>query len=87
MAAGYQLGYRIAIMIGTAGALWIAADYSWHASYIAMAGCMAVGIIATLLIPEPKAAVARESLMQEQRVVDWLSSRQHWPQWLRTPGR
>jgi PAT family beta-lactamase induction signal transducer AmpG len=86
MAAGYQLGYRIAIMVGTAGALWIAADYSWHASYVVMAMFMAVGVAATLLIPEPKVVVARESLMQEQRVVDWLSHREHWPQWLRTIG-
>jgi PAT family beta-lactamase induction signal transducer AmpG len=86
MAAGYQLGYRVAIMVGTAGALWIAADYSWHASYVVMAMFMAVGVAATLLIPEPKVVVARESLMQEQRVVDWLSHREHWPQWLRTIG-
>jgi PAT family beta-lactamase induction signal transducer AmpG len=86
MAAGYQLGYRIAIMVGTAGALWIAADYSWHASYVAMAGFMSVGIAATLLIPEPVAAVARESLLLEQRVVSWLAARQHWPAWLRTLG-
>ena len=86
MAAGYQLGYRIAIMVGTAGALWIAADYSWHTSYVVMATFMAVGIAATLLIPEPTAAVARESLLLEQRVVDWLSQREHWPQWSRTIG-
>jgi PAT family beta-lactamase induction signal transducer AmpG len=30
--------------------------------------------------------VARESLLQEQRVVDWLANRGHWPQWLRTLG-
>ncbi|MGC4028978.1 MAG: MFS transporter [Steroidobacteraceae bacterium] len=86
MAAGYQLGYRIAIMVGTAGALWIAADYSWHASYLAMACLMGVGIIATLLTPEPRAVAARESLHQEQRVVEWLARRQHWPSWLRTLG-
>lgn len=86
MAAGYQLGYRIAIMVGTAGALWIAADYSWHASYLVMSMFMAVGMGATLLMPEPKVVVARESLQQEQRVIDWLSRREHWPQWLRTMG-
>lgn len=86
MAAGYQLGYRIAIMVGTAGALWIAADYSWHASYVAMAAFALVGIVTTLLISEPAAPVARESLLQEQRVVEWLSRRSHWPEWLRTLG-
>ena len=86
MAAGYQLGYRIAIMVGTAGALWIAADYSWHASYVAMAAFTLVGMIATLLIAEPVVVAARESLQQEQRVVDWLARRPHWPNWLRTLG-
>lgn len=86
MAAGYQLGYRLAIMVGTAGALWMAADHNWHASYLLMAAFAAVGIITTLLIPEPTAPVARDSLLQEQRVVDWLAGREHWPRWLRTLG-
>jgi MFS transporter, PAT family, beta-lactamase induction signal transducer AmpG len=86
MAAGYQLGYRIAIMVGTAGALWIAADYSWHLSYMVMAAMMGVGIIATLLTPEPKVVAARESLQQEERVVAWLEARPDWPAWLRTVG-
>jgi PAT family beta-lactamase induction signal transducer AmpG len=86
MAAGYQLGYRIAIMVGTAGALWIAADYSWHASYVAMAGFAFVGIVTTLLIAEPVAVAARESLLQEARVVEWLERRGHWPPWLRSLG-
>jgi MFS transporter, PAT family, beta-lactamase induction signal transducer AmpG len=86
MAAGYQMGYRIAILVGTAGALWIAADHSWHASYAVMAAFMAVGVATTLLISEPAAPVARESLLQEQRVIDWLSRREHWPVWLRSVG-
>ncbi|HEV7633152.1 MAG TPA: MFS transporter [Steroidobacteraceae bacterium] len=86
MAAGYQLGYRVAVMIGTAGAFWIAADYGWHVSYSAMALLVAVGIAATLLTREPVPAVAQASAMQEQRVIEWLSSRRHWPEWLRTVG-
>jgi PAT family beta-lactamase induction signal transducer AmpG len=86
MAAGYQLGYRIAILVSTGGALWIAADYSWHASYLIMSIFMAVGVVTVLLIPEPAATAARESLLQEQRVVEWLARREHWPQWLRTLG-
>jgi MFS transporter, PAT family, beta-lactamase induction signal transducer AmpG len=86
MAAGYQLGYRIAIMAGTAGALWIAADHGWQVSYLAMATLMAVGMLATLLMREPQIKVARESVMLEQRVVDWLAQRKQWPSWLRTVG-
>lgn len=86
MAAGYQLGYRIAIMTGTAGALWIAADAGWHVSYLSMAALAGVGIVTTLLAREPSVTVARESLHQEQRVVDWLAQRKHWPAWLRSLG-
>jgi PAT family beta-lactamase induction signal transducer AmpG len=86
MAAGYQFGYRIAILVGTGGALWIAADYGWRASYLTMAAFMGVGILATLLAREPKARVARESLLQEQAVVDWLAQRPNWPDWLRSMG-
>jgi MFS transporter, PAT family, beta-lactamase induction signal transducer AmpG len=86
MAAGYQLGYRVAIMTGTAGALWIAADFGWHAAYLSMAGLMGLGVLTTLLCREPAVTVPRASLMQEQRVVDWLEQRQHWPSALRTVG-
>jgi PAT family beta-lactamase induction signal transducer AmpG len=86
LAAGYQLGYRVAVMTGTAGAFWIAADHGWQVSYLAMAGLVAVGIATTLLAQEPTPTVARESLMAEQRVVDWLAVRAHWPQGLRTVG-
>lgn len=53
LAAAYQYGYRLAILVGTAGALYIAEFGSWAISYKAMAGCMAVGIITTLLCKEP----------------------------------
>jgi PAT family beta-lactamase induction signal transducer AmpG len=86
MAAGYQLGYRIAVMSGTAGAFWIAADFGWHIGYLAMAGLACIGILATLLTREPEAPAARESLLGETRVTDWLAAREHWPSWLRTVG-
>lgn len=86
MAAAYQLGYRLAIMTGTAGALWIAADYGWAMSYGTMAALTGVGILATLLAREPQFTASRESLMQEQRVVDWLERRRHWPAWLQHLG-
>lgn len=86
MAAAYQLGYRIAIMVGSAGALWIAADFGWSAAYLTMAVLVGVGIVTTLIIREPVPAMPRESLMQEARVVAWLERRAHWPQSLRNAG-
>ncbi len=54
LAAAYQYGYRLAVLVAMAGALYIAQFASWTAAYKAMAACMAVGIITTLLCSEPK---------------------------------
>jgi PAT family beta-lactamase induction signal transducer AmpG len=86
MAAGYQLGYRVAVMVGTAGAFWIAADHGWLMSYMVMAVLAGVGIVTTLLASEPNVPPSANSLLQEQRVVNWLAHRAHWPEWLRTLG-
>jgi PAT family beta-lactamase induction signal transducer AmpG len=86
MAAGYQLGYRVAVMVGTAGTFWIAADHGWLVSYMTMAVFAGIGIVTTLLTSEPDAPVTANLPLQEQRVVDWLAQRRHWPEWLRTLG-
>lgn len=88
MAAGYQLGYRVAVMVGTAGAFWVAADHGWLVSYMTMAVFVSIGIATTLLTPEPRVpeSASGNALLQEQRVVDWLARRSHWPEWLRTLG-
>ncbi len=54
LAASYQYGYRVAVVIGTAGALYIADFVSWPMAYKAMAGCMTVGLVTTLLCREPE---------------------------------
>jgi PAT family beta-lactamase induction signal transducer AmpG len=51
MAAAYQLGYRLALICAGAGALYIAEYVNWHVAYLAMAGLMIVGLIASLLAP------------------------------------
>jgi len=86
MAAAYQLGYRIAITVAGAGALWIAADFGWTAAYLAMAALVSVGVVTTLIIDEPEAKVSRETQMQEQRVVAWVADKSHWPGSLRNAG-
>jgi PAT family beta-lactamase induction signal transducer AmpG len=86
MAAAYQLGYRIAIMVASAGALWIAADFGWTAAYTAMAVMVGVGIVTTLVIAEPQPRVAQQILAQEQRVIDWLERKAHWPATMQQAG-
>jgi len=46
-------GYRLAMLVSGAGALVLSEQIGWHATYIMMAGCMLIGIGATLLSPEP----------------------------------
>ncbi len=53
LASTYVIGYRLAILMAGAGALYIADFLSWAAAYMAMAACMCVGMLAVLLSPEP----------------------------------
>jgi PAT family beta-lactamase induction signal transducer AmpG len=86
MAAAYQLGYRLAILTGSAGALWIAADAGWVRSYGAMAALVGVGVFTTLVVREPERIAPAVSVLAERRVVDWLERRTHWPAVLRHAG-
>ena len=64
LAAAYQVGYRSAMIVATAGALTIAAwvepgnnEYNltaWQTSYLVMAGLMSIGILTTLFSREPQ---------------------------------
>jgi PAT family beta-lactamase induction signal transducer AmpG len=68
LSATYIAGYRIGMLAAGAGALYLAASFgtsmaayhypAWHWAYLVMAGCMLIGIIATLLIAEPDTRVA-----------------------------
>lgn len=53
MASTYILGYRLAVLVSSAGALYIAQYVSWTVSYFVMAACVSVGITTVLLISEP----------------------------------
>lgn len=79
MAATYQLGYRLSLIVAGAGALFIAAGYGWQQAYIAMAVMVGVGALTVLFIAEPEALTSRETLMQEERVVRFLEGSAHWP--------
>ena len=53
LTAGYQFGYRVAILVSGAGALYIADIYTWEISYKIMSFLMLIGIITTLMSSEP----------------------------------
>lgn len=52
LAAGYQFGYRAAILVATSLALILADEFSWNVSYQLMAILMTIGIIGSLIVPE-----------------------------------
>ncbi len=54
MAASYQTGYRLGIVMAGAGALLIAQFASWQVAYLAMAASMGIGIVTVLVIDEPE---------------------------------
>ncbi len=55
--ANYVFGYRVAMLVAGAGALFIADGFGWFWAYVAMACLMAVGLATVLLNPEPTRAL------------------------------
>ncbi len=86
MVGAYSVGYRIAMIAASAGALTAAAGFGWHVSYGAMAALMAVGILTTLLVEEPQAAPGAHEQERESRAREWLQRRAHWPVSLQKAG-
>jgi PAT family beta-lactamase induction signal transducer AmpG len=78
MAAAYQWGYRIAMVVAGAAPLVIAEYYGWALSYTVMAVLMGIGVVAVLLAPSerahslrpiPTAGIARRA---DRETVEWL---------------
>ena len=67
LAASYQTGYRLAMIWAGAGALWLAARAetttgvylaeAWQFAYLCMALSIGVGVVTTLLSPEPQSVL------------------------------
>lgn len=83
MSGTYQAGYRLGMLIAGGGAFSIAHFYSWPVAYSLLALCMLVGIVTTLLIPEPDHTVNRNTWKQEQKVIHFLENSAHLPQKIR----
>lgn len=88
MAATYQVGYRIAMVLGGAGAIGIAGSSgsnitydlsAWQVAYFSMAAFMAIGFITTLIIPEPKRHISREVLEFEAQADRFVERYAHLP--------
>ena len=73
MAAAYNFGYRTAVLVGGAGALYLAEFYDWSIAYKVMALCMGVGLITALLIGEPRRRLDEDTVAVETAVVGALA--------------
>lgn len=62
LSAGYQLGYRAALLVTDALILILAGWIGWSFSYQVMAVVMGVGLVATFLAREPAAALRGATL-------------------------
>lgn len=69
LAATYTLGYRFGLILGGAGALYLAEFQGWRLAYLAMAALMLLPIAATLIGREPV-----EPQVTVQRRVDVLGA-------------
>ena len=65
--ASYVAAYRIGMLISTAGALFLVSGFesfglaknsAWTAGYLAMAACVLIGIVTTLVATEPEKSAA-----------------------------
>lgn len=56
-ASSSYLGYRMGMMVSSAGALYLAAIFSWQTTYEMMAAFIGIGLLTTLLSPSPKTLI------------------------------
>lgn len=54
LAGAYIFGYRLALLVAGAGALYLADFFSWSVAYFVMAALVSVGIVTTCVVVEPK---------------------------------
>ena len=74
MAATYNLGYRTAVLVGGAGALYLADFYDWSVAYWGMAAFMLLGVATTLVIREPDHPRNETASVMEVELSGYLSS-------------
>lgn len=93
MAAGYQLGFRVALITASAGAYLVADSFkidgkaNWQLAYGSMAVMAFVGVFATFLIREPHPKLDRSKVMDsEERVIAWLNRNSHLSPRMRAAG-
>lgn len=89
MSAAYIFGYRLALLMAGAGALYIAEWSDWSMAYIAMAALMGLAMLATLWADATVRKTPEQRASDEAAMVDEimgrpmnLSQRPQWQHWL-----
>lgn len=94
-ATASNLGYRLGLWASGAGALYLAAHFNWITAYGFMAATLTIGIVTTLLSPEPtsieilttkqgkhpygKVNLVKRSFMLFQSALESLRQDRYWP--------
>ena len=81
MAAAYQGGFRIALVVGQAGVFLIADKYSWHVGYLTMSMLMIASMLTTMLVREPARPAAALAGQRAHNEAEWLAMRARWARW------
>ena len=69
-AAMIQLGYRLGMLVSSAGALYLAAKLGWSATYVTMSVLMGIGIVTTLIAREPERS--KDFFPKAKSLIAWL---------------
>lgn len=86
MAATYQTGYRIAIIVSGGAAIAMASYLDWSLVYVAMAALTSVGLVTVLIIREPDPIRSAAVAEREERVVKFVERNANLPRWARDAG-
>lgn len=79
MAAAYQWGYRVAVLVSGAVPLMLADSFGWRLSYVAMAAAMGLGVAATLAAPREAEVRVRETRIDDvpavpvRDAIEWIT--------------
>ncbi|WP_439100569.1 AmpG family muropeptide MFS transporter [Congregibacter sp.] len=75
LSASYIFGYRLALLVSGAGALYLADIHSWSWAYLAMAALVGACMLATLWADEPLHRTAEEQRRMDAQMVDQVMGR------------
>ena len=80
LAATYIFGYRLALLVAGAGALYVAEFWSWEVSYKVMAALVGVGALTVLIVKEPEVNHFAAAQDIAHRIEEEVEKRSHLPE-------